>query len=67
MCILGSPIISPASFFIIIIIIIIIIIKKQQHWPKWENKVVYKLLSQPQKHLRHGKLKITRLMETMHP
>ena len=25
--------------------------------PKWENEIVYELLSQPHKHLLHGKLK----------
>ena len=38
-------------------IIIIIIIKTSITGPSWKNKIVYKLLSQPHKHLRHRKLK----------
>ena len=41
----------------IIIIIIIIIIKTSSTGPSGKNKIVYKLLSQPHKHLRHRKLK----------
>ena len=41
--------------------IIIIIIKTSSTGPSEINKVVYKLLSQPHKHLRQGKLKKTQL------
>ena len=44
-------------------IIIIIIIKTSSTGPSRKNHVVYKLLSQPQKHLRNGKLKKTQLKE----
>ena len=37
----------------IAIIIIIIIIKTSRTGPSWENKIVYKLLTKPHKHLRH--------------
>ena len=40
-----------------IIIIIIIIIKTSSTGPSGKNKTVYKLLTQPHKHLRHGKFK----------
>ena len=36
-----------------VVIIIIIIIKTSSTGPSGENKVVYKLLSLPHKHLRH--------------
>ena len=42
---------------IIIIIIIIVIIKTSSTGTRGKNKIAYKLLSQPHKHLRHGKLK----------
>ena len=41
--------------------IFIIIIKTSSTGPSGKNKVVYKLLSQPHKHLRHGKLNKTQL------
>ena len=47
----------------IITIIIIIIIISRSTGPSGKNKVVYKLLSQPHKHLRYGKLNKTKLME----
>ena len=34
---------------------VIIIIKTSSTGPSWKNKIVYKLLTQPHKHLRHGK------------
>ena len=40
-----------------------IIIKTSSTVPSEKNKVVYKLLSQPHRHLRHGKLKKTQLRE----
>ena len=43
------------------IIIIIIIIKTSSAGPSLKNKDVYKLLSQPHKHLRHVILKKTQL------
>ena len=43
--------------FINIIIIVIIIIKTSSKGPSGKNTIVYKLLSQPHKHLSHGKLK----------
>ena len=39
--------------------IIIIIVKTSCTGPSGNNKIVYKLLSQSHKHLRHGKLKNT--------
>ena len=42
---------------------LIVIIKTISTSPSWKNKVVYKLLSQPVKHMRHGKLKKTQLRE----
>ena len=42
---------------------IITIIKTCSTGPSWKNKVVYKLLSQPIKHLLHRKLKKTQLRE----
>ena len=42
-----------------LIIIIIIIMKTVSRGPSGKNKIVYKLLSQPHKNLRHGKLKKT--------
>ena len=47
--------------FFLNLIIIIINIKTSSTGPSWKNKVVYKLLSQPHKHLCHGKLKKTQL------
>ena len=44
-------------------IVIIIIIETSSTDPSWKNKVDYKLLSQPHKHLRHGKLTKTQLMK----
>ena len=48
-----------------------IIIKTSSTDPSGKNKVVYKLLSQPHKHLRHGKLKKAQLREAtngwLHP
>ena len=38
---------------------IIVIIKTSSTGPSGKSKVAYKLLSQPHKHLRHGKLKKT--------
>ena len=38
-------------------IIIIIVIKTSSTGPSGKNNVVYKLMSQPHKHLRHGKWK----------
>ena len=43
--------------------LIIIIIKTSSTGPIGKNKVVYKLLAQPQKDLCHGKLKKTQLKE----
>ena len=41
-----------------------IIIKTSSTGQSGKNKVVYKLLSQPHKHLRHGKLKKTQIRKT---
>ena len=46
-------------------IIVIIITKTISTGPSKKKYVVYKLLSQPHKHLRHEKTKKTQLMETM--
>ena len=40
-----------------VVIIIIIIIKTSSTGPIGKNKIVHKLLTQPHKHLRHGKTK----------
>ena len=48
---------------LIIIIIIIIIIKTNEISPTGKNKIVYKLPSQPHKHMLHGKLIKTQVME----
>ena len=42
---------------------IISIIKTSSTGPSGKNRVVYKLISQPHKHLRHGKMKKTQLRE----
>ena len=46
---------SPTLLCLKVYIIIIIIIKTSSTSPSGKNKVVYKLLSQRHKHLRHGK------------
>ena len=48
---------------LLFIIIIIIIIKTTGTGLIGENKVVYKLLSQPHKQMSHGKLEKTQLSE----
>ena len=52
---------------IIISIIFIIIIKTSSTGSSGENKVVYKFLSQPHKHLRHRKLKKPTVECTLDP
>ena len=47
--------ISKYSNILLYSIIIIIIIKTSSTDPSGKNKIVYKLLTQPHKHLRHGK------------
>ena len=49
--------------WLLVTLVIIIIIKTSSTGHSGENKVVYKLLSQPHKHLRHGKQKKTQLRE----
>ena len=48
---------------IALICLISVIINTSSTGPSEKNKVVYKLLSQTHKHLRHGKLKKTPLRE----
>ena len=51
----------------IIIIVIILIIKTSSTGPRGKNKIVYKLRTQPHKHLHHRKLKTKPAAETSGP